>query len=280
MLTRNADTLHWGFALEFSTLYLTNRFTPGKLPKREPVNQLVPLIEFAFDSPRGEKTSATMNPGLSYVTTTWQLAAEAIVPLNKEAGRSVGARAQLLLFLRRADTVAVRETSAEPITGRDLPQGDKNAAASPPVVLAARFACTSLWSVTVRGRAPTDAAAAPAHRPLVHAPLHRLSARHAGRHRLRRRERAEPDIAPNPPPLPSVALGALRRSGRGSGRTLARPDSRPLRPARGCARSGATWLRPSVAGRCCGRAARRSVSICWRRSSTARLSGGRRSVSV
>ena len=99
MLTRNADTLHWGFAVEFSTLYLTNRFTPGKLPKREPVNQLVPLIEFAFDSPRGEKTSATMNPGLSYVTTTWQLAAEAIVPLNKEAGRSVGARAQLLLFL-------------------------------------------------------------------------------------------------------------------------------------------------------------------------------------
>ena len=34
MLTRNVDTLHWGFAVEFSTLYLTNRFTPGKLPAR------------------------------------------------------------------------------------------------------------------------------------------------------------------------------------------------------------------------------------------------------
>jgi hypothetical protein len=99
MLTRNADTLHWGFALEFSTLYLTNRFAPGKLPRREPVNQLVPLIEFSFDSPRGEKTIATMNPGLSYVAVTWQLAAEAIVPLNKEGGRGVGARAQLILFL-------------------------------------------------------------------------------------------------------------------------------------------------------------------------------------
>lgn len=100
MLTRTVDTLHWGFALEFSTLYLTNRFTPGKLPKQEPLNQLVPLIEFSFDSPRGQKTTATMNPGLSYVAVSWQIAVEAIVPLNTEAGRSVGARAQLLLFLQ------------------------------------------------------------------------------------------------------------------------------------------------------------------------------------
>jgi hypothetical protein len=100
MLTRNVDTLHWGFALEFSTLYLTNRFTPGKLPKQEPLNQFVPLVEFSFDSPRGQKTTATMNPGLSYVAVSWQVAVEAIVPLNSEAGRSVGGRAQLLLFLQ------------------------------------------------------------------------------------------------------------------------------------------------------------------------------------
>jgi hypothetical protein len=100
MLTRNVDTLHWGFALEFSTLYLTKRFTYGKLPKEEPLNQLVPLVEFSFDSPRGQKTSATMNPGLSYVAVTWQLAVEAIVPLNSEAGRTIGGRAQLLLFLQ------------------------------------------------------------------------------------------------------------------------------------------------------------------------------------
>jgi hypothetical protein len=99
-LARNVDTLHWGFALEFSTLYLTSRFTPGKLPKDEPLNQLVPLVEFSFVSPRGEKTVATMNPGLSYVAVSWQIAAEAIVPLNSEAGRSVGARVQLLLFLQ------------------------------------------------------------------------------------------------------------------------------------------------------------------------------------
>jgi hypothetical protein len=100
MLTRNVEIVHWGLAFEFSTLYLTNRFTPGKLPKEEPLNQFVPLVEFAFDSAPGSKTFATMNPGLSYVAVSWQLAAEAIIPLNGTAGRSVGARAQLLLFLQ------------------------------------------------------------------------------------------------------------------------------------------------------------------------------------
>ena len=99
ILTRNVEVVHWGLAVEFSTLYLTNRFTPGKLPKEEPLNQFVPLVEFAFDSAPGKKTFATMNPGLSYVAVTWQVAAEAIIPLNGAAGRSVGARAQLLLFL-------------------------------------------------------------------------------------------------------------------------------------------------------------------------------------
>jgi hypothetical protein len=96
MLTRNVDILHWGFAVEFSTLYLTNRFTGGP-PTEEPLNQLVPLVEFAVDSSSGTKSIATMNPGLSYVAVTWQIAVEAIVPLNSAAGR--GGRMQLLLFL-------------------------------------------------------------------------------------------------------------------------------------------------------------------------------------
>jgi hypothetical protein len=98
MLTRNVDILHWGFAVEFSTLYLTSRFTGGP-PKEEPLNQWVPLVEFAFDSSRGTKSTATMNPGLSYVAVTWQIAIEAIVPLNGASGHHIGGRAQLLLFL-------------------------------------------------------------------------------------------------------------------------------------------------------------------------------------
>ena len=99
---RDSNVLQWGFALEFSTLYLTDRFTGGP-PTEEPLNQLVPLVEFAFDTPFGPasngKTAATMNPGLSYVAETWQLAAEAIVPLDREAGHGAGFRAQLLFFI-------------------------------------------------------------------------------------------------------------------------------------------------------------------------------------
>jgi len=98
MLVPKVETLHWGFAIEYSTYYLTTRFTGGP-PKEEPLNQLVPLIEFSFDSPRGQKTAATMNPGLSYVAVTWQLAAEVILPLNREGGHGTGFRTQLLFFL-------------------------------------------------------------------------------------------------------------------------------------------------------------------------------------
>jgi hypothetical protein len=98
MLTRNVDILHWGFAVEFSTLYLTSRFTGGP-PKEEPLNQFVPLVEFAVDSAPGRKSVVTMNPGLSYVAVTWQIAVEAIVPLNNASGRDIGGRAQLLFFL-------------------------------------------------------------------------------------------------------------------------------------------------------------------------------------
>jgi hypothetical protein len=98
MTTRNVAITHWGFAVEFSTLYLTSRFAGGP-PKDEPLNRVVPFVEFAFDSSRGTKSIATMNPGLSYVAVAWQIAVEAIVPLNSTSGHNIGARAQLLLFL-------------------------------------------------------------------------------------------------------------------------------------------------------------------------------------
>ena len=92
------ETLHWGFSIQYSTRYLTNRFDGGP-PKQEPLNQLVPLVEFRFDSPRGQYTAATANPGFAYVAVTWQVAAEAIIPLDRAGGHGPGFRAQLLLFL-------------------------------------------------------------------------------------------------------------------------------------------------------------------------------------
>jgi hypothetical protein len=92
------ETLHWGFSIQYSTLYLTSRFNGGP-PKDEPLNQFVPLVEFRFDSPRGQYTAATINPGIAYVAVAWQIAAEAIIPLNRAGGNCTGFRAQLLFFL-------------------------------------------------------------------------------------------------------------------------------------------------------------------------------------
>jgi len=94
----NVPILHWGFSIQYSTYYLTSRFTGGP-PKQEPLNQLVPLVEFAFDSPRGKETIANISPGVAYAATTWQFAVEAVLPLNAVSGRGVGVRIQLLLFL-------------------------------------------------------------------------------------------------------------------------------------------------------------------------------------
>jgi len=97
---QDVATLHWGFALEYSMLYRSERFTPGKLPAEEPLHQFVPLIEFQFDSPRGGKTTGTMNPGISYVAQTWQFAVEAVMPIVGDASkRPASARVQLLFFL-------------------------------------------------------------------------------------------------------------------------------------------------------------------------------------
>jgi hypothetical protein len=64
------------------------------------LNQGVPLVEFRFDSPRGQYTAATINPGFAYVATTWQIAAEVIVPLNRAGGNGTGFARNSCSFLR------------------------------------------------------------------------------------------------------------------------------------------------------------------------------------
>ncbi|MBV9630867.1 MAG: hypothetical protein JO230_22430 [Xanthobacteraceae bacterium] len=93
-----STVLHWGLSIQYSTFYLTPRFTPGRLPNQEPLYQFIPLVELAVDSPVGKPSVATVNPGLVYVADKYQIGAEAILPLNGAAGHSTGVRAQLLLF--------------------------------------------------------------------------------------------------------------------------------------------------------------------------------------
>jgi hypothetical protein len=93
-----SDVIHWGAALQFSTFYLTDRFTGGP-PKEEPLFQWVPLIELSADTPTRGNTSATAGVGIAYVGRTCQIAAEVVVPLNREAALNAGVIVSLLLFL-------------------------------------------------------------------------------------------------------------------------------------------------------------------------------------
>jgi hypothetical protein len=45
------------------------------------------------------KTGITVLPGIAYIGETYQVAAELIVPLNREAGRGAGFKVNLLLFI-------------------------------------------------------------------------------------------------------------------------------------------------------------------------------------
>jgi hypothetical protein len=100
-IERHADVLQWGFAVEYSIIYLQQQVKDIGL--HAPFDRLIPLVEFAFETPlnRGEqgKTTGTVNPGLIWSGKYFQLGAEATIPVNSRTGNNVGFIAQLHFYL-------------------------------------------------------------------------------------------------------------------------------------------------------------------------------------
>jgi hypothetical protein len=69
------------------------------------VNHLIPIVEASFQTPAANftgtdlKTTGTINPGVIYVSNYYQIGLEAIIPVNRDSGRNVGAMAQLHVYL-------------------------------------------------------------------------------------------------------------------------------------------------------------------------------------
>jgi hypothetical protein len=99
-IERHPDVLEWGFALEYSVIYLQSQVQDMHLPA--PVDRLIPLVEFALETPlnRGARgqTTGTINPGVIWAGKYFQFGAEAIVPINERTGTNVGVIAQLHFF--------------------------------------------------------------------------------------------------------------------------------------------------------------------------------------
>jgi hypothetical protein len=94
------NNLEWGFALEYSLLYLETQVKDVGLPA--PFKTMVPLVEFSFKSPEnrdGGPTTGTINPGVLYETRYFQIGAEAQIPVNSASGHNVGAIVQLEIFI-------------------------------------------------------------------------------------------------------------------------------------------------------------------------------------
>jgi hypothetical protein len=99
----NPRVLVWGASLQYSLPYLKASVVDLGLP--DIVNRLIPLVEVSLQTPvsnfatSGTVTTGTVNPGLIYVGDTYQLALEAMIPINRDSGTSVGVIGQVHFFL-------------------------------------------------------------------------------------------------------------------------------------------------------------------------------------
>jgi len=95
--------LVWGGTLQYSMPYLKSAVVDLQLP--DFINHLVPIVEASMRTPvantltSGTVTTGTINPGVIYVGRTFQVGVEAMIPINRQSGASVGIIAQLHLYL-------------------------------------------------------------------------------------------------------------------------------------------------------------------------------------
>jgi hypothetical protein len=115
--------LRYGFSLQYSMPYLKSSVVDLQLP--DFFNHLIPIVEGRFQTPvannfnTGIGTTGTINPGVVWVGNYFQVALEAMVPINRASGTGVGAMVQLHLYL---DDLFPRSIGA-PLLGTDANQG-------------------------------------------------------------------------------------------------------------------------------------------------------------
>jgi len=102
-IDRHPRFLNYGVTLQYSMPYLKSSVVDLGLP--DFINRLVPLVEANFQTPvsnaqgTGLVTTGTINPGVIWVGDYFQVALEAIVPINRASGTGVGGMVQLHLYL-------------------------------------------------------------------------------------------------------------------------------------------------------------------------------------
>jgi hypothetical protein len=98
--TPNPDVFQWGFAVEYSLIYLQEHVKDVGL--RAPFDRLIPLVEFSMSTPvdrHGGTTTGTINPGVIWSGKYCQFGVEAVLPINEHTGFNPGVVGQIHFYL-------------------------------------------------------------------------------------------------------------------------------------------------------------------------------------
>jgi hypothetical protein len=93
----------YGGSLQYSMPYLKSEVKDLELP--DFINHLIPIVEAQFSTPvvnnfgNSFLTTGTVNPGVIWVGSYFQVGLEAMIPVNRASGTGVGALGQLHLYL-------------------------------------------------------------------------------------------------------------------------------------------------------------------------------------
>ncbi len=95
--------LVYGASLQYSLPYLKSEVIDLQLP--DFFNHLIPIVEVNLTTPVANNfgnpytTTGTVNPGVIWVGSYFQVGFEAMIPINRESGSGVGVLGQLHLYL-------------------------------------------------------------------------------------------------------------------------------------------------------------------------------------
>jgi hypothetical protein len=97
------QVLVYGGSLQYSMLYLKTEVKDLSLP--DLFNHLIPIVEAQFATPVANNlgnsfvTTGTINPGVIWVGSYFQVGFEAVIPVNHDSGSGVGFLGQFHLYL-------------------------------------------------------------------------------------------------------------------------------------------------------------------------------------
>jgi hypothetical protein len=97
------QVLVYGGSIQYSMPYLKSEIRDFQLP--DFINHLIPIVEVQLATPVANNygnstlTTGTINPGVIWVGSYFQVGLEAVVPVNAESGHGIGVLGQLHLYL-------------------------------------------------------------------------------------------------------------------------------------------------------------------------------------